>query len=230
MPGGRPTVYKPENAEIARHACMLGATNESLAERFEVCRRTIDNWIATIPEFSDAVRQGRQVADETVISALFARATGMEQKMTKVFCHRGQPIMANYTVQLPPDVRACVFWLRNRRPGQWRENRPLADGKDDEEWVSELEAVSERARLASIADPSPLEEGCPSLPDFPLQRPPPAALEGQAGADWRSACGNCGNHPSPKGSVFRHLKADQSGSRSHSPHSRGASHRPRIAE
>ncbi len=46
MPGGRPTVYKPENAEIARHACMLGATNESLAERFEVCRRTIDNWIA----------------------------------------------------------------------------------------------------------------------------------------------------------------------------------------
>ena len=40
MAGGRPTTYKPENAEIARHACMLGATNEALAERFEVCRRT----------------------------------------------------------------------------------------------------------------------------------------------------------------------------------------------
>src|SRR6266851_1147218 len=79
MPGGRPTVYKPENAEIARHACMLGATNESLAERFEVSRRTVDNWIATIPEFSDAVRRGHQVADVIVISALFARATGMEQ-------------------------------------------------------------------------------------------------------------------------------------------------------
>ncbi len=33
MPAGRPTVYKPENAEIARHACMLGATNQTLAER-----------------------------------------------------------------------------------------------------------------------------------------------------------------------------------------------------
>src|SRR5260370_26594873 len=42
-------------------------------------------------------------------------------------------------------------------------------------------------------DPGLLEEGRPSLPDFPLQRPPPVALEGQAGADWRSACGNCGN-------------------------------------
>jgi hypothetical protein len=150
MPGGRPTIYQPEIAGIGRHACMLGATNETLAERFEVCRRTIDNWIATIPEFSFAVRQGRQVADETVISALFARAKGMEQKMTKVFCHRGQPVTANYTVHLPPDVCACIFWLRNRRPEQWRENRPLVDAKDDEAWVRELEEASARA-LAPVA-------------------------------------------------------------------------------
>ena len=152
MAGGRPTTYKPENAEIARNACMIGATNDTLAERFEVCRRTIDNWIAAIPDFSHAVKQGREGADEAVISALFARATGMEQKMTKVFCHRGQPVTANYTVQLPPDVRACFFWLRNRRPEQWRENRPLVEEEDDRDWVSELEAASERARLAAIAE------------------------------------------------------------------------------
>jgi hypothetical protein len=131
---------------------MLGATNDTLAERFEVCRRTIDNWIATIPEFSAAVRQGREVADVAVVSALFARATGMEQKMTKVFCHRGQPVTANYVAYLPPDVRACIFWLRNRRPEQWRENRPLTAEGDDRDWVSELEAASERVRLAAIAE------------------------------------------------------------------------------
>jgi hypothetical protein len=145
MTGGRPTTYTPDNAEIARQACMLGATNEALAGRFEVCRRTIDNWIATIPEFSVAVRQGREVADERVVSALFARATGMEQKMTKVFCHRGQPVTANYTVQLPPDVRACIFWLRNRRPEQWRENRLLVDEVEDEDWVRQLDEASARA-------------------------------------------------------------------------------------
>jgi hypothetical protein len=155
MAGGRPTTYKPENAEIARQACMAGATNDTLAERFEVCRRTIDNWIATIPEFSAAVRQGREVADEAVVSALFARATGMEQRMTKVFCHRGQPVTANYVAYLPPDVRACIFWLRNRRPEQWRENRLLVEEKDDDgDWVSELEAASERARLAAVAERS----------------------------------------------------------------------------
>jgi hypothetical protein len=97
-----------------------------------------------------------------VVSALFARATGMEQKMTKVFCHRGQPVTANYTVRLPPDVRACIFWLRNRRPEQWRENRPLAAEGDDRDWVSELEAASERVRLASL--PAERQAPRPSLP------------------------------------------------------------------
>ena len=152
MSAGRPTVYKPENAEIARNSCMFGATNEDLAERFEVSRRTIDNWIATLPEFRDAVLEGRDGADASVARALFARATGTERKMTKVFCHKGQPVTVDYTAYLPPDVRACIFWLRNRRPDLWRENRPLAGEKDDPGWVRELEEASERARLASIAD------------------------------------------------------------------------------
>ena len=53
---GRPTLYKPENAELARKFCMLGATNEDLARCFEVSRSTIDHWIDTIPEFSGPSR------------------------------------------------------------------------------------------------------------------------------------------------------------------------------
>jgi hypothetical protein len=142
MAGGRPTAYKPENAEIARVCCMMGATNATLAERFEVSRTTIDNWIATIPDFGDAVRKGREVADGAVVSALYARATGTQRTMTRVFCHKGQPVTVSYPVDLPPDVRACIFWLRNRRPEQWRENRPIVD--EEERW-RELEEASERA-------------------------------------------------------------------------------------
>jgi hypothetical protein len=126
---------------------MLGATNDGLAERLDVSVRTIGSWIATLPEFSDAVKRGRQVADEAVVSALFARATGMERKMTKVFFHDGQPVTAHYTVELPPDVRACIFWLRNRRPEEWNEGRHPA--KDDEPWDwSALEKPGQRAPLA----------------------------------------------------------------------------------
>ena len=55
-------------------------------------------------------------------------------------------------MQLPPHVPACFFWLRNRRPEQWRENRPLVEEEDDGDWVSELEAASERVRLAAVAE------------------------------------------------------------------------------
>jgi hypothetical protein len=147
MPGGRPTVYDPEFAEIASNACMLGATNETLAERFEVSRRTIDNWIASRPDFSNAVKKGRHVADEAVAAALFARATGVERKVTRVFCHKGQPVTASYTEELPPDVRACIFWLRNRRPQHWRESRPIVDEAAEEDRWRELEEACARAGL-----------------------------------------------------------------------------------
>jgi hypothetical protein len=138
MSGGRPTLYKAENADIARHACMQGATNETLGERFEVTRRTIDNWIATIPEFGAAVREGRQVADESVIAALYARATGMERKTIEVTGGAAESVTTTQTVQVLPDVRACMFWLRNRRPEQWRENRVPAASRDGGAEIAEI--------------------------------------------------------------------------------------------
>jgi hypothetical protein len=78
MAVGRSTLCKPENADIARIACMSGATNVPLAERFEVSRRTIDNWTASISDFSNAAERGREVADNAVVSALYAHAVGLK--------------------------------------------------------------------------------------------------------------------------------------------------------
>jgi hypothetical protein len=155
MPGGRPTDYRPEYATIARETCMLGATNDILAERFDVCIRTIGSWIATIPEFSNAVAEGRHVADTAVAAALFRRATGMERKVTRVFCHEGTPVTATYTEELPPDVRACIFWLRNRRPEQWNEGRRQAEDKDAWDWSAFEEADRRLADERAAARDSP---------------------------------------------------------------------------
>jgi hypothetical protein len=124
---GRPSAYKPENPEIARQCCAAGGTNQSLAERLGVCRRTIDNWIASIPDFRDAVMDGREQADGAVVSALFARATGFKQKTIKTFLYRGQPVYADHVVDHPPDTHACIFWLRNRLPEEWLEKAKASD-------------------------------------------------------------------------------------------------------
>ena len=55
---GNPSLYKPDYCELAHNYCLLGATNEELASFFDVVRSSIDNWIASHPEFAKAVHDG----------------------------------------------------------------------------------------------------------------------------------------------------------------------------
>ena len=63
---GQPTRYKPEYCELAHNYSLLGATGDTLADFFGVATRTIDNWIATHPDFADAVYRGRAAAAPAV--------------------------------------------------------------------------------------------------------------------------------------------------------------------
>ena len=38
-----------------------------------------------------------------------------------------------------------MFWLRNRRPEEWRENRPIADEKADADFWQKFEEACARA-------------------------------------------------------------------------------------
>ena len=146
---GRPTLYKPEYADLARKFCMLGATNDDLARCFEVSRRTIDHWIETIEEFAAGVRQGRDLADANVIQTLYSRAMGFTKELKRYVLHRGELREVPVTLYYPPETQACMFWLRNRRHRHWLEKRkPPEEGPS----TSELEAASERVRQAGLKD------------------------------------------------------------------------------
>ncbi len=145
---GRPTLYKPEFADQAHKLCLMGATKQELADCFEVGHSTIDSWLQRIPEFAQSVRRGRDLADGNVAHSLYSRAMGYTYETTKVLLHRGEPVPVPHTVHHPPDIRACIFWLRNRRPQQWRERTaPMQDEQPD--WRT-LEEDSERARAADV--------------------------------------------------------------------------------
>jgi hypothetical protein len=117
---GQPTSYKPEYGELAHNYCLLGATNEVLADFFDVAPRTIDNWIAIDPDFADAVRRGRAVADAAVVRALFDRACGFSHQVSRTTLYRGKEQTVTNTVSYPPDTQACMFWLRNRQRHYWQ--------------------------------------------------------------------------------------------------------------
>src|SRR5262245_40374254 len=141
---GRPTLYKPEFAEQAYDLCLMGATNQDLADCFEVSRSTIDKWLRREREFAQTVRRGRDLADAEVARALYSRAVGFSYQATKVLLHRGEPVFVPVTVYQPPHVGAGMFWLRNRRPDLWRRD----DRRDDRR----LQAASRQARDVGPAD------------------------------------------------------------------------------
>ena len=138
---GRPSLYKPEFAEQAYELCLAGATNQELADGFDVGHSTIDNWLRKHPEFAQAVRNGRDLADGQVARGLYTRALGYDYETTRVVLHRGEPVSVRQTVHRPPDVRACIFWLRNRRPQQWGARPAGASRQADDVRPAEDELV-----------------------------------------------------------------------------------------
>src|SRR4029077_18086215 len=118
---GRPTAYRREFCELAHNYCLLGAINPELAGFFDVAPRPLDNWTPPHPAFAEAVREGRVVADARVARCLYERAVGFQHTVERTVLHHGKEWTLKNVVQYPPDARACIFWLRNRRRQTWSE-------------------------------------------------------------------------------------------------------------
>lgn len=121
MAGGRPTSYRPEFCQEAEQLCANGATDEEIAEALEVSTRTIYRWKAEFPEFCQALKTGKDVADERVERSLYAKAIGYTYDSEKVFQFQGQIVRTPVKEHVPPDTTAAIFWLKNRRANDWRD-------------------------------------------------------------------------------------------------------------
>jgi len=121
MPAGRPTKFKHEYIEQAKKLAQLGATDKEIADFFEVTDRTINRWKLESDEFCQSLRMGKSFADDRVERALYHRATGYSHEAVKMFNAGGEIISEAYTEHYPPDTTAAIFWLKNRRPKEWRD-------------------------------------------------------------------------------------------------------------
>jgi hypothetical protein len=120
-PAGRHSLYKPEYCNFVVKLCKLGATDKDLANYFEVNEDTINEWKKRHPEFSESLKQGREVADAEIGESLYQRAKGYEHKEDQIFQFQGNPVIVPTVKHYPPDSTACIFWLKNRQPAKWRD-------------------------------------------------------------------------------------------------------------
>lgn len=125
-PVGRPSDYKDEYAERAYEFCLLGATDVFLAERFKVSVSTIKLWEVNIPEFSDALARGKEIADAKVAKSLYHRAIGYEHqeddiRTVSIGGGRSDIVITPTIKRYPPDTGAATLWLKNRQSKLWRD-------------------------------------------------------------------------------------------------------------
>lgn len=117
----RPSKYKPEYVNQARKLCQLGATDQELADFFEVSLSTLNLWKIQHPEFSESLKSGKEQADDRVEHALYCRAMGYSHEDTDIRVIDGKVEMTPVIKHYPPDTTAAIFWLKNRRPAEWRD-------------------------------------------------------------------------------------------------------------
>lgn len=120
---GRHSSFKPEFVKQAKKLCGLGATDLEMADFFGVDVRTLYRWKNEKPEFCQALKAGKEAADDRVERSLYNRAVGYSHDAVKIFmpANSPAPVYAPYTEHVPPDTTAQIFWLKNRRPDLWRD-------------------------------------------------------------------------------------------------------------
>lgn len=110
-----------------RDCAMAAMTHFEIAQQFGVAERTLTEWMMRDPEFAIALRLPKELADERVEKALYQRAVGYQFKAEEIkITDSGQVHRVEVIKQVPPDVGAAIFWLKNRKPHVWREKIDVA--------------------------------------------------------------------------------------------------------
>lgn len=110
-----------------------GLTDEQIAANIGISRSTLNEWKKKYSDISDTLKRGKEVVDIQVENALLKRALGYKYKEVtreKMF----NPETGEYelmttkevTKEVVPDTTAQIFWLKNRRPEQWRDKRDVS--------------------------------------------------------------------------------------------------------
>jgi hypothetical protein len=109
-----------------------GLTDEQIAHNIGIGASTLYKWKIDFPEIVEALKRGKEVVDRKTENALLKRALGYQhQEITytpEIDPETGkkvQVVSKIVTKEMPPDVTAIIFWLKNRKPFEWRDQKRI---------------------------------------------------------------------------------------------------------
>lgn len=112
-----------------------GLTDEQIAKNLGIGYTTLKEYKNKYPSFLATLKRGKEVVDTEVENALLKKALGSKETLKKpvklkqvIYSDAGKKlkefeeiVMVEEEVLITPDTTAQIFWLKNRKPGVWRD-------------------------------------------------------------------------------------------------------------
>lgn len=112
--------------------CMVrdGMTMDAISKTIGINPQTFCVWRQKYKELREACRRGKQLVDYQVENALLRAALGYKTETVKMLISKNASKDGSHSVreertvtEVGPNVTACLAWLNNRKPEQWKKNR-----------------------------------------------------------------------------------------------------------
>lgn len=104
-----------------------GLTEQQIAKNLGVAYSTFRDYKAKYPALSAVLKKGREVIDFEVEGSLIKRALGYtyveetkEIVEDEITGSAEMKVVKSVTKHVAPDVTAQIFWLKNRKPEEWK--------------------------------------------------------------------------------------------------------------
>ncbi|WP_394896472.1 transposase [Clostridium paraputrificum] len=109
-----------------------GLTDKQIANNLGISKDTFYKYKKEHTDFSDSLKRGKEVIDIEVENALLKRALGYKYNevikelfMDKETGEEKLKVTKVVTKEVVPDTTAQIFWLKNRKPEDWRDKKDI---------------------------------------------------------------------------------------------------------
>lgn len=111
-----------------------GLNNEQIAHNIGINVATLYSWLKKYNKLSESLKRGKEVVDREVENALLKRALGYEYTEVKEYIEKTdtgtKKRVEKTTKKIAPDTTAQIFWLKNRKPKEWRDKQEIKHDGD----------------------------------------------------------------------------------------------------
>ncbi len=111
-----------EKLALVSYWAKKGLIDTQIAENIGIVPSTFYEWKKKYPEFSEALKDGKEVADAQVVNALHRSAVGYYYSEETV-TNTGQVVSVRKYSK--PNITAGIFWVKHRVPEDWRDKQEI---------------------------------------------------------------------------------------------------------